>query len=245
MLEIKNLCKSYGDSQKKAVDNLSLLVSSGEIFGFIGPNGAGKTTTIKMITGLLGPDEGSIVVNGYDIVKEPVQAKASMSYVPDNPEMFSKITGKEYLSFMADVYGVSDEDRNKRALKYLELFDLTSVIGNLIGSYSRGMRQKMAIVGALISKPKLLILDEPMVGLDPKSSHLFKDIMNEHCSNGGTVFFSTHVLDVAERLCHRVGIINKGRLIAEGNMAELRKKSREGDVESLENIFLELTEDEN
>ena len=244
LLSIRGLCKSYEKGNKMAVDNLNLEVDAGEIFGFLGPNGAGKTTTIKMIMGLLNPDSGSIIVNGFDIKKDDISAKSSMSYVPDNPEMFVKMTGKEYLSFIADVYGVSDADRNARAKKYLDVFGLTDVLGNLIGSYSHGMRQKMAITAALISAPKLMMLDEPMVGLDPKSAHLFKEIMNEHCANGGTVFFSTHILDVAERLCHRVGIINKGKLIAQGNMAELRENAPEGDEESLENIFLELTEDE-
>lgn len=242
MLSIKGLSKSYSKNKVKAVDGLNLEVKAGEIYGFLGPNGAGKTTTIKMIVGLLRPDAGTIVVNGHDVIKDPVVAKASIAFVPDTPELFDKLTGVDYLNFMGDIYGVSTEDRRKRAKKLLAMFDLEAAAGDLISSYSHGMRQKMALTGALLSQPKVMILDEPMVGLDPKSAHLFKELMNEHCAEGGTVFFSTHVLDVAERLCHRVGIIKSGKLIAEGTMDQLKANMQGSSGESLEKIFLELTE---
>ena len=242
MLSIKGLSKSYSKNKVKAVDGLNLEVKAGEIYGFLGPNGAGKTTTIKMIVGLLRPDAGTIVVNGHDVAKDPVGAKASIAFVPDTPELFDKLTGVDYLNFMGDIYGVSTEDRRKRAKKLLAMFDLEAAAGDLISSYSHGMRQKMALTGALLSQPKVMILDEPMVGLDPKSAHLFKELMNEHCAEGGTVFFSTHVLDVAERLCHRVGIIKSGKLIAEGTMDQLKANMQGSSGESLEKIFLELTE---
>ena len=242
MLSIKGLSKSYSKNKVKAVDGLNLEVKAGEIYGFLGPNGAGKTTTIKMIVGLLRPDAGTIVVNGHDVEKDPVRAKASIAFVPDTPELFDKLTGVDYLNVMGDIYGVSTEDRRKRAKKLLSMFDLEAAAGELISSYSHGMRQKMALTGALLSSPKVMILDEPMVGLDPKSAHLFKELMNEHCAEGGTVFFSTHVLDVAERLCHRVGIIKSGKLIAEGTMEQLKANMQGSSGESLEKIFLELTE---
>lgn len=242
MLSIKGLSKSYSKNNIKAVDNLNLEIKAGEIYGFLGPNGAGKTTTIKMIVGLLRPDSGTITVNGHDVAKEPVAAKASIAFVPDTPELFDKLTGVDYLNFMGDIYGVSTADRKARAKKLLTMFDLEAAAGDLISSYSHGMRQKMALTGALLSMPKVMVLDEPMVGLDPKSAHLFKELMNEHCAAGGTVFFSTHILDVAERLCHRVGIIKGGRLIAEGTMDQLKSNMQGSTGESLENIFLELTE---
>ncbi len=242
MLSIKGLSKSYSKNNIKAVDNLNLEIKAGEIYGFLGPNGAGKTTTIKMIVGLLRPDSGTITVNGHDVAKEPVAAKASIAFVPDTPELFDKLTGVDYLNFMGDIYGVSTADRKARAKKLLTMFDLEAAAGDLISSYSHGMRQKMALTGALLSMPKVMVLDEPMVGLDPKSAHLFKELMNEHCASGGTVFFSTHILDVAERLCHRVGIIKGGRLIAEGTMDQLKSNMQGSTGESLENIFLELTE---
>lgn len=242
MLSIKGLSKSYSKNKVKAVDGLNLEVKAGEIYGFLGPNGAGKTTTIKMVVGLLRPDSGTIVVNGHDVAKDPVAAKASIAFVPDTPELFDKLTGVDYLNFMGDIYGVSTEDRRRRAKKLLAMFDLEAAAGDLISSYSHGMRQKMALTGALLSQPKVMILDEPMVGLDPKSAHLFKELMNEHCAEGGTVFFSTHVLDVAERLCHRVGIIKGGKLIAEGTMEQLKANMQGSSGESLEKIFLELTE---
>lgn len=242
MLSIKGLSKSYSKNVVKAVDDLNLEVKPGEIYGFLGPNGAGKTTTIKMIVGLLKPDAGTIIVNGHDVSKEPVAAKASIAFVPDNPELFDKLTGVDYINFMGDIYGVSTQDRRERAGKLLKMFELEAAAGDLISSYSHGMRQKMALTGALLSMPKLMVLDEPMVGLDPRSAYLFKELMNEHCAMGGTVFFSTHILDVAERLCHRVGIIKKGRLIAEGTMEQLKANKHSSSGESLEEMFLELTE---
>lgn len=239
MLKISNLSKSYNRGAVKAVNNLNLHVKSGEIFGFLGPNGAGKTTTIKMIVGLLNPDEGSIIVNGYDNQKNPIEAKKSIGYVPDTPMVYDRLTGMEYLNFMADVYQVPSDQRKKRINYFLEMFDLTDAVGDLIKSYSHGMKQKIALAGALLHNPALWIMDEPMVGLDPKSSHLLKELMRQHCQKGNTVFFSTHILEVAERLCDRIGIINRGKLIAVGTLDELRRGEQ---AETLENIFLELTE---
>lgn len=239
MIRIQNLSKSYNKGQVKAVDNLSLHVKPGEIFGFLGPNGAGKTTTIKMIVGLLNPDEGDISIKGFDIKRQPIEVKKNLGYVPDNPDVYDRLTGIEYLNFMADVYQVPAEVRKKRIAYFLEMFGLSDAGSDLIKSYSHGMRQKIVLTGALIHDPALWILDEPMVGLDPKSAHLLKEQMRMHCDKGNTVFFSTHVLEVAERLCDRIGIIHKGKLVAIGTMEELRR----GDgAESLENIFLELTE---
>jgi len=239
LIRIENVSKSYNKGGVKAVDNLSLNVRPGEIFGFLGPNGAGKTTTIKMMVGLLNPDEGSIVINGYDIQRHAIDAKRSMGYVPDNPDIYDRLTGQEYLDFIADVYGVPPAERKKRMGYYLDMFGLSEASRDLIKGYSHGMKQKLVLTGALIHNPPLWVLDEPMVGLDPKSAHLLKEEMRKHCYMGNTVFFSTHVLDVAEKICDRIGIINKGRLIAIGTMDELRKGDASG---SLENIFLELTE---
>ncbi len=239
MIDIRNVTKSYNNGAIKAVDDLSLEVKKGEIFGFIGPNGAGKTTTIKVIVGLLNPNKGSVLINGIDIMKQSIQAKRMIGYVPDNPLLYDRLTGTEYLNFMADIYGVPTDVRRERIENYLSMFELEDAAPDLIKSYSHGMKQKIALTGALIHNPDVWILDEPMVGLDPKSSHILKNQMREHCDKGNTVFFSTHVLEVAEKLCDRVGIIHKGRLIAIGTMDELRH----GDIkESLENIFLELTE---
>lgn len=239
MIEIKNVSKSYNKGSVKAVDNLNLKVNKGEIFGFLGPNGAGKTTTIKMIVGLLNPDEGTILIDGCDIQKNPIEAKKKIGYVPDSPNLYERLNGTEYLNFMADIYQVPADLRRERIEYYLNMFELSDAAGDLIKSYSHGMRQKIALTGALLHNPSVWILDEPMVGLDPKSSHLLKAQMREHCDNGNTVFFSTHVLEVAEKLCDRIGIIHRGRLIAIGTIDELRQ----GDMkESLENIFLELTE---
>ncbi len=233
------MSKSYNKGKVKAVDDLSLSVRPGEIFGFLGPNGAGKTTTIKMMVGLLKADSGTISINGYSIEREPIAVKQSISYVPDNPEVYEKLTGIEYLNFLGDVYGVPAAARRERIARFLDLFGLTGAVNNLIQSYSHGMRQKIVLIGALLHEPQVFILDEPMVGLDPKSSHSLKEYMKEHCAGGRTVFFSTHILEVAEKLCHRIGIIHQGRLIACGTMEELREQSRD---KSLENIFLELTE---
>lgn len=239
MIYIRNVSKSYSNGAVKAVDNLSLKVNKGEIFGFLGPNGAGKTTTIKMMIGLLNADEGEILINGADIRKNALEAKKSIGYVPDNPNLYERLTGSEYLNFMADVYQVSSRERRQRIEYYLEMFELKDAASDLIKSYSHGMKQKIALTGALIHNPAVWILDEPMVGLDPKSAHLLKEQMREHCDKGNTVFFSTHILEVAEKLCDRIGIIHRGRLIASGTMNELRQGDNK---DSLENIFLELTE---
>lgn len=240
MIEITNLSKSYNKGAIKAVDDLSLTVNNGEIFGFLGPNGAGKTTTIKMMVGLLKPDSGSVLINGHSITEDPLAVKKSISFVPDSPEVYEKLTGIEYLNFMGDVYAVPAEVRSKRLTYLLDLFSLSDAVGDLIQSYSHGMRQKIVLVGAMLHEPELFILDEPMVGLDPRSSNNLKNYMRDHCKEGKTVFFSTHILEVAEKLCDRIGIIHQGRLIACGTMEEL--KSLAANRGSLENIFLELTE---
>lgn len=240
MLIIQNVSKSYQKGKVKAVDGLSINVQPGEIFGFLGPNGSGKTTTIKMIVGLLRQDSGTITVQGKDTLRDSMGVKQIIGYVPDNPDLYDKLTGLEYLNFIADVYRVDSVTRRQRILRLLEMFELQNAVGDLIGSFSHGMKQKLALTAALVHDPLLLILDEPMVGLDPRSAHLFKELMNDHCKNGNTVFFSTHILDVAERLCHRVGIIKQGHLIASGTMEELRKDAAE--TRTLESIFLELTE---
>jgi ABC-2 type transport system ATP-binding protein len=240
MLKVENLSKSYNKGKIKAVDNVNFQVKPGEIFGFLGPNGAGKTTTIKMIVGLLKPDEGKILINNIDNQKAVIKAKKLISYVPDNPEVYERIKGIEYLNFIADVYGVNGNQKIERINKYLKIFGLKEVINDPIGSYSHGMQQKIVLIGALIHEPDVFILDEPMVGLDPKSSFQLKEIMREHCNEGKSVFFSTHVLEVAEKICDRIAIINKGKIIAIGTMEEIRSMS--GSEESLENIFLELTE---
>ena len=238
MLKISGLNKSYAKNDIKAVDNLSLEVRPGEIFGFIGPNGAGKTTTIKMICGILAPDSGRIEIAGHSITDDPIAAKRSLGYVPDNHEVYEMLSGAEYLDFMADMYGVSTADRKERIHHYLSLFSLSDAGSDPIKSYSHGMKQKLVITGALLHKPALWILDEPMTGLDPKSALLLKQEMRAHCNEGNTVFFSTHVLEVAEKLCDRIGIINHGRLVAVGTLDELRS----GSDEILESIFMECTE---
>jgi len=240
MIEIANLSKSYNKGTVKAVDDLSLTVNNGEIFGFLGPNGAGKTTTIKMMVGLLKPDSGTVTINGHSIIEDPLAVKKAISFVPDSPEVYEKLTGIEYLNFMSDVYAVPAEVRSKRLPYLLDLFSLSDAVGDLIQSYSHGMRQKIVLVGAMLHEPELFILDEPMVGLDPRSSNNLKNYMREHCKAGKTVFFSTHILEVAEKLCDRIGIIHKGHLIACGTMDELQNMA--ANRESLENIFLELTE---
>lgn len=239
MLKISNVSKAYSKGTVKAVDNISLKVKPGEIFGFLGPNGAGKTTTIKMITGILPIDQGTITVNGYDIEKESIEAKMSMGFVPDSHDVYERLMGIEYLNFIADVYDVSAKDRKERIDKYLDMFEMKDAASQPIKSYSHGMKQKIILTGALLHMPPLWILDEPMTGLDPRASHLLKEEMHQHCAKGNTVFFSTHVLEVAEKLCDRIGIINKGKIIAVGTLDELRKS---GDS-SLESIFLKLTEE--
>ncbi len=240
MLRLESVSKSYQKGGRPAVDRLDLHVTPGEIFGFLGPNGAGKTTTIKMIVGLLRPDEGRITVNGRDVLQDPLGAKAQIGYVPDTAVLYDRLTGVEFLRLVADVRGVGPAERKSRIEELASMFEFTAALPQLIQSYSHGMRQKLALIAALLAKPPLLIFDEPMVGLDPRSNHLLKELMRKHCEEGNTVFFSTHILEVAERLCDRVGIIKGGRLIAVGTLEELRSAGR-ADA-SLESIFLELTE---
>ena len=244
LLELKSVTKRYSVNSVPAVFDLNLNVNNGEIFGFIGPNGAGKTTTIKMITGLLEPTEGDVIINGYNMKTNPIECKRMFGYVPDNPEIYERLTGAEYLNFMADVYGVSSKDRKERINKYIDMFDIANAVNQSIKSYSRGMRQKLAITGALIHEPKLWILDEPMVGLDPMSAKVLKDEMKNHCNKGNTVFFSTHILEVAEKLCDRVGIINSSELVAVGTVEGLKAKSNNGDS-SLEDVFIKIVDSEN
>jgi ABC-2 type transport system ATP-binding protein len=263
MIVCQNLTKRFGELT--AVDAMNLQVSAGELFGFLGPNGAGKTTTIKMMTGLLTPSSGTAFIGGYDIQQHPLQAKRIFGTIPDNPFLYEKLTGREYLHFMADLYSVAHQNRARRMEDLLRLFDLEVKGDELIQGYSRGMRQKIALAGALIHSPSVIFLDEPTVGLDPKSARIMKDILRELCRRGTTVFVSTHILEIAERMCDRAAIVNKGRLIAIGTMDELRAAaeaahhsangvSRNGgngtdaaqrpmDKKSLEDIFLELTGD--
>ena len=241
MIEIKNISKEY-KKNKKVINEVNLEIKDGEIFGFLGPNGAGKTTTIKMITGILEIDEGDILIDGKSIKKEPIEAKKQMGLVPDNPDVFLKLKGIEYLNFMADIYGVSTEDRIKRIKELAEKFEIINVLNNKIESYSHGMRQKLIIIGVLLHNPKNWILDEPMTGLDPKSSYELKNMMREHADKHNTVFFSTHILDVAERLCDRIGIIDKGKLLFVGTYDELKKELKEN--KSLEELFMEIVENE-
>jgi len=239
VIEFKRVSKSYNKGKVRAVDDLTMTVNSGEIFGFLGPNGAGKTTTLKMTVGLLKPDAGTVAVNGIDIQDSPLKCKSITTYVPDYPAVYERLTGLEYLNFIGDVYGVQKKERLARIEKWLEIFELSGAVGSPIQSYSHGMKQKIVLIAALLPAPRVMVLDEPMVGLDPRAAHHMKEMMREHCDKGGTLFFSTHIMEVAEKLCDRIGIINKGKLIASGTMAELRKLNEE---QSLENIFLELTE---
>ena len=241
MIEIKNVSKSYVKN-KKSVDDLNLEIKDGEIFGFLGPNGAGKTTTIKMITGILQMDEGEIVIDEKNIAKEPVEAKKLFGFVPDSPDMFLKLKGIEYLNFMADIYEVPNNIRKQRIEELTKKFEIYNDLNNEIESYSHGMRQKIVLCGAILNNPKNWILDEPMTGLDPQSSYDLKEMMREHAKNNNCVFFSTHILEVAERLCDRVGIINKGKLIFVGTLEEMRAKLQEN--KSLEELFLEITKNE-
>lgn len=235
MLNIQNLTKRYGS--KTAVDNLSLHIEAGEICAFIGHNGAGKTTTLKACCGLLTPDSGAITVDGMPIRERPIDCKRVMAYIPDNPDMYEFLTGYEYLNFVADVYGVSKADRERRIAELGDLLGITEALGGAISECSHGMKQKIAIISALIHKPKLILMDEPFVGLDPVAAHQLKNLMAEHCAAGGAIFFSTHVLEVAEKLCNKVAIIRGGKLVAYGAMDEVRGDS------SLEEIFLELEEE--
>ena len=232
MLRIENLTKKFGD--KKAVDSLSLHIEPGEIYGFIGHNGAGKTTTIKSIVGILKFDEGEILVDGMSVKESPIECKKKIAYIPDNPDLYEFMTGISYLNFIADIYNVSSQDRTERIKKYGDLLELTDDLAQPISAYSHGMKQKLAIISAWIHNPKLIIMDEPFVGLDPKSSHILKEMMRDVCDKGGAIFFSTHVLEVAEKLCDRIAIIKNGQLIKSGTMEEVK-----GD-ESLEAVFLEM-----
>ena len=232
MLKIEHLTKTYGE--KKAVDDLTLHIAPGEIYGFIGHNGAGKTTTLKSVVGILQFDEGEILINGKSIRTAPLDCKRDIAYIPDNPDLYDYMSGIKYLNFIADVFGVSAADRKERIRKYSELFELTADLAQPIAAYSHGMKQKLAIIAAWLHSPKLIIMDEPFVGLDPKASHLLKGMMREVCDEGGAIFFSTHVLEVAEKLCDKVAIIKGGRLIRSGRMEEVK-----GD-DSLEEVFLEL-----
>ena len=232
MLRIEHLTKCYGET--KAVDDLSLHIVPGEIYGFIGHNGAGKTTTLKSAVGILQFDEGTITVNGSNIQGDPVKCKKELAYIPDNPDLYEFMSGIKYLNFVADIFGINAEDRQERIRRYADLFELTEDLAQPIAAYSHGMKQKLAVISALIHNPKLIVMDEPFVGLDPKASHLLKEMMREHCDAGGAIFFSTHVLEVAEKLCDKVAIIKQGRLIKAGTMEEVK-----GD-DSLEEVFLEL-----
>jgi ABC-2 type transport system ATP-binding protein len=240
MIELEKVSKSYNQTTK-AVDNIDLTVNDGEIFGFLGPNGAGKTTAIKIITGILNPDGGTIKVNGLDVVKEPLNAKKQFGYVPDTPNMFLRLKGLEYLNFMADIYDVPSKERKEKIEILSTRFEITNALKDQIQSYSHGMRQKIIIIGALMHNPSVWILDEPMTGLDPKSAFTLKEMMREHADKKKTVFFSTHVLDVAEKICDRVAVINKGKILFCGRLEEMMEHFK-STGESLEKIFLEMTE---
>ncbi len=232
MLKISHLTKTYGT--KKAVDDLSLHIAPGEIYGFIGHNGAGKTTTLKSVVGILSFDEGEIKIDGVSIKENPIACKKKIAYIPDNPDLYEFMTGIKYLNFIADIFGVSADERKYKIAKYADMFEITQDLAQPISAYSHGMKQKLAIISAWIHNPRLIIMDEPFVGLDPKASHLLKGMMREVCENGGAIFFSTHVLEVAEKLCDKVAIIKGGKLIRSGTMEEVK-----GDA-SLEEVFLEL-----
>ena len=232
MLRIEKLTKTYGE--KRAVDNLSLHIAPGEIYGFIGHNGAGKTTTLKAVVGILQFDKGEVFIKGESIRKNPLACKQKIAYIPDNPDLYEFMTGIKFVNFIADIFGVTEEKRQERIRKYADLFEMTENLAQPIASYSHGMKQKLAIISAWIHEPKLIIMDEPFVGLDPKAAHILKQMMREICDEGGAIFFSTHVLEVAEKLCDKVAIIRNGQLIQSGTMQEVK-----GD-DSLEEVFLEL-----
>lgn len=237
MLEIKNLSKTYKGG-KKAVDHLNLTIEQGDLYGFIGHNGAGKSTTIKAIVGVLDFEEGDILIDGHSVKKEPLLCKKVTAYIPDNPDLYEHLTGIQYLNFIGDIFELSKADRENRIQSYGDIFEITMALGDSISSYSHGMKQKLAIISALIHKPKLLILDEPFVGLDPKASLSLKNIMKDMCAEGNSIFFSTHVLDVAEKLCNKIAIINNGKLISSGYMEDLIQD------QSLEHLFMEVVEHE-
>ncbi len=237
MLKIQHLTKTYGGS-KKAVDDLCLSIAPGEIYGFIGHNGAGKTTTIKSCCGILQFEQGDIFVDGISVRDNPIECKRRIAYIPDNPDLYDFMSGVKYLNFIADIYGVPQRERQDRIAQYAGLFGLTGDLAQPVSAYSHGMKQKLALISALIHEPRLMLLDEPFVGLDPKAAHILKGLMRELCDRGGAIFFSTHVLEVAEKLCDKIAIIKGGRLIASGTTAEVKGN------ESLEDVFLELVEDE-
>lgn len=237
MLEIINYSKSY-NGKDKTVDNINLTINEGDLFAFIGHNGAGKSTTIKSIVGILDFEGGDILINGLSIKKNPVECKKQIAYIPDNPDLYESLTGIKYLNFISDIYEISKEQRKEQIEKYAKLFGLTDSLNNYIASYSHGMKQKLALISAFIHNPKILVLDEPFVGLDPKASFLVKQVMREFCQNGGIIFFSTHILEVAQKLCNKIAIIKKGKLIKTGLMEEVI-----GDA-ALEDVFMELTEHE-
>ena len=235
MLEIKNFSKTYPEG-KKAVSNLTITVEDGDLYGFIGHNGAGKTTTIKSIVGILPFEEGDIIINGISVKENPLECKKMLAYIPDNPDLYESLTGLQYLNLIADIFRVSVDDRKKSILENAKAFGLESDLNSFISSYSHGMKQKLALMAAFVHNPKLLILDEPFVGLDPKAAFTVKQMMHKFCSDGGSIFFSTHVLEVAQKLCNKIAIIKEGKLIASGTMEEITKDA------SLEEVFLELTD---
>ncbi len=239
MISLRAVSKTY-NGEIKAIDSISMEIKDGEIFGFLGPNGAGKTTTIKIMTGILNADEGDISINAIDIIKAPLEAKKQIGFVPDSPDMFLRLKGIEYLNFIGDMYEVPSELRKERIITLAKRFGMETAIGDKIQSYSHGMRQKIMIMGVGLHQPPVWILDEPMTGLDPKSSYLLKEMMREHADKGNSVFFSTHVLEVAEKICDRIAIINNGKILISGTLEELRKHVKEN--ESLEKMFLEMTE---
>ena len=232
MLKINHFSKTYGD--KKAVDDLTLHIHAGEVYGFIGHNGAGKTTTLKSVAGILQFDGGEILVDGVSIKADPLACKKKMAYIPDNPDLYDFMTGIQYLNFVADIFGVPTQERTQRINQLAEAFELTASLNQSIGSYSHGMKQKLAIISAWLHQPELILMDEPFVGLDPKASHILKEMMRDVCSRGGAIFFSTHVLEVAEKLCDKVAIIKGGRLVRSGTMEDVKVD------DSLEDVFLEL-----
>ncbi len=241
MIEIKGVTKIFGKNFR-AVDDLSLNIEEGSIYGFLGPNGAGKTTTLKMITGILKADAGSVLINNIDIDKNPILAKKQFGFVSDNPDLFLKLKGIEYLNFIGTVYNVHPRKLRENIFKYAKAFDMNEVLNNKIESYSHGMRQKIAVIGALIHEPKVWILDEPLTGLDPKSSFVLKEMMREHADKGNVVLFSTHVLEVAEKVCDKVAVISKGKLVFNGTINQMKEKVGEDD--SLEKMFLELVDND-
>lgn len=236
MLEIKELTKKYGN--KTVVDDISVSIAAGDIYGFIGHNGAGKTTTFKAITGIIPYDKGEVYMEGISMKESPIECKRKIAYIPDNPDLYEHLTAIQYLNFIGDIFAVESDVRYQRIKKYAELFEIENKLGDLLSSYSHGMKQKVAIISAFVHEPKLLILDEPFVGLDPKASMALKRVMQELCQKGSAIFFSTHVLEVAEKLCNKVAIIKDGKLIASGTMQDIKGNN------SLENIFMELTDDE-